>query len=319
MSEFLRVENLRKVYSTASFAHKSNLRALDGVSFALEKGEVLSVVGESGCGKSTLAKLILKIERPTSGAIYFKGEDIFNQDKWSDKRRYWQSVKMIFQDPYSSLNPRWRIGKTLAEPLILTKRYKNSNISSIIEEKLEEVGLKAEDANKFPHEFSGGQRQRIAILRSIISNPELIICDEPTSALDVSVRAQIINLLIGLQKKYGLTYIFISHDLSVVNYISDRVMVIYRGKIMEILPAENMFTNAVHPYSKALIEAMPDLDKKNIKKSLPLKGELTVADRIIKGCVFQDRCLFAKGDCIKVDMSLVKVGQAHYTACPFFQ
>ena len=319
MSEFLRVENLRKVYSTASFAHKSNLRALDGVSFALEKGEVLSVVGESGCGKSTLAKLILKIERPTSGVIYFKGEDIFNQDKWSDKRRYWQSVKMIFQDPYSSLNPRWRIGKTLAEPLILTKRYKNSNISSIIEEKLEEVGLKAEDANKFPHEFSGGQRQRIAILRSIISNPELIICDEPTSALDVSVRAQIINLLIGLQKKYGLTYIFISHDLSVVNYISDRVMVIYRGKIMEILPAENMFTNAVHPYSKALIEAMPDLDKKNIKKSLPLKGELTVADRIIKGCVFQDRCLFAKGDCIKVDMSLVKVGQAHYTACPFFQ
>jgi oligopeptide/dipeptide ABC transporter ATP-binding protein len=319
MSEFLRVENLRKVYSTASFAHKSNLRALDGVSFALEKGEVLSVVGESGCGKSTLAKLILKIERPTSGAIYFKGEDIFNQDKWSDKRRYWQSVKMIFQDPYSSLNPRWRIGKTLAEPLILTKRYKNSNITSIIEEKLEEVGLKAEDANKFPHEFSGGQRQRIAILRSIISNPELIICDEPTSALDVSVRAQIINLLIGLQKKYGLTYIFISHDLSVVNYISDRVMVIYRGKIMEILPAENMFTNAVHPYSKALIEAMPDLDKKNIKKSLPLKGELTVADRIIKGCVFQDRCLFAKGDCIKVDMSLVKVGQAHYTACPFFQ
>lgn len=319
MSEFLRVENLRKVYSTASFAHKSNLRALDGVSFALEKGEVLSVVGESGCGKSTLAKLILKIERPTSGVIYFKGEDIFNQDKWSDKRRYWQSVKMIFQDPYSSLNPRWRIGKTLAEPLILTKRYKNSNITSIIEEKLEEVGLKAEDANKFPHEFSGGQRQRIAILRSIISNPELIICDEPTSALDVSVRAQIINLLIGLQKKYGLTYIFISHDLSVVNYISDRVMVIYRGKIMEILPAENMFTNAVHPYSKALIEAMPDLDKKNIKKSLPLKGELTVADRIIKGCVFQDRCLFAKGDCIKVDMSLVKVGQAHYTACPFFQ
>ena len=319
MSEFLRVENLRKVYSTASFAHKSNLRALDGVSFALEKGEVLSVVGESGCGKSTLAKLILKIERPTSGVIYFKGEDIFNQDKWSDKRRYWQSVKMIFQDPYSSLNPRWRIGKTLAEPLILTKRYKNSNITSIIEEKLEEVGLKAEDANKFPHEFSGGQRQRIAILRSIISNPELIICDEPTSALDVSVRAQIINLLIGLQKKYGLTYIFISHDLSVVNYISDRVMVIYRGKIMEILPAENMFTNAVHPYSKALIEAMPDLDKKNIKKSLPLKGEVSAADRFIKGCVFQDRCLFAKEGCSEVDMSLVKIGEAHYTACPFFQ
>lgn len=315
--ELLKVEDIHKFYKKPTIGNKNYIKALNGVSFTVKKGEVVSVVGESGCGKSTLAKLILKIEEPSAGNIYFKGKDIVNSDETFSNKKYWQAVKMIFQDPYSSLNPRWKIKTILAEPLVLSKKYKSSEIIDLINNSLEEVGLKKSDINKFPHEFSGGQRQRIAILRAIISKPEIVVCDEPTSALDVSIRAQIINLLINLQKKHRLTYIFISHDLSIVNYISDRVIVIYMGQIMEILRAYNLFSMAKHPYTKALIDAIPDIGGKEFKKPVSLSDNLILTDNVLRGCPFRGRCNYSRIECEGINMKLIKVEEEHYSACPF--
>jgi oligopeptide/dipeptide ABC transporter ATP-binding protein len=317
-NELLKVENLQKHYVLQTFPHKKILKAVDGLSFMVNNGEVVSIVGESGCGKTTLAKLILKIEEPSAGCIFFAGSNIYSLKSRANQKKYWQKVKIVFQDPYSSLNPRWSIGKTLSEPLLMANNMKRSLIKKYIAEKLPEIGLSPKDMRKYPHEFSGGQRQRIAILRAVINNPELVVCDEPTSALDVSIRAQIINLLINLQKKYNLTYIFISHDLSIVNYISDRILVMYLGKIMEILPADNIFDVARHPYTRTLIDAMPDICEEKLKKPLNFTENIVLNNDEIEGCVFRTRCNFVRKECEEVNMDLIKIDEGHFSSCPFF-
>ncbi|MGA1862016.1 dipeptide ABC transporter ATP-binding protein [Deferribacter thermophilus] len=315
--ELLRVENLKKYYEVkkGGLNKKAILKAVDDVSFVISKGETLSVVGESGCGKSTTGKLILRIEDPTDGRILFRDEDIAKKSI-NELKEYRKSVQIIFQDPYSSLNPRWRVGDIIAEPLVLNTDLSKKEIEDRVFYLMEKVGLLPEHYYRYPHQFSGGQRQRIGIARALTLNPELIVCDEPVSALDVSIQSQVLNLLIDLQNEFKLTYLFISHDLGVVRHISDRIIVMYLGKVMEKGTVDDIFNNPLHPYTKALLDAVPEIGKKKEQRTI-LSGEIPSPINPPKGCRFYTRCPFAKSECQEISGDLIKVSETHFTACPF--
>ncbi len=273
------------------------LRAVDGVDFEIRKGETLSFVGESGCGKSTVARLVVGLYRPTRGSMQFDGVDMSNMGSRAEMERIRKRFQMIFQDPYASLNPRWRVGKIIAEPIVVHGLMKDpAKIRARVDELLRQVGLSPADQEKFPHEFSGGQRQRISIARALSSNPEFLVCDEPTSALDVSVQAQILNLMKDLQRQLGLTYLFISHNLAVVYYISDRVGVMYLGKLVEVADVQTLFTRPQHPYTRMLLDAIPDLDMSGRPRT-PVAGEVPNPIDPPSGCTFHPRCPLANERC----------------------
>lgn len=263
MSEIiLDVKDLKKQYfiNRGLFKKPNVINAVNGVSFQVKRGEILSIVGESGCGKSTTAKLLMGIEKATSGEIHFEGKRLMHFDA-NDWAAYRNKVQIIFQDPYSSLNPRWNVGKIIAEPLLLNSNLSEKEIRAKVYEIMEKVGLLPEWYERYPHQFSGGQRQRIGIARALIINPEVIVCDEPVSALDVSIQAQVLNLLLDLQDEFNLTYIFISHDLGVVEHISDRIIVMYFGDIVEQKDVDTLFENPEHDYTKTLLAAIPSMKK----------------------------------------------------------
>jgi len=255
------IRHLKKYYeiNLGLFKAPKIIKAVDDVSFDVKKGEILSIVGESGCGKSTTAKLILKIEEPTDGEIRFEGKDITHFSS-EELAAYRTKVQIIFQDPYSSLNPRWKVGRIIGEPLKLNSSMNDREIKERVLYLMNRVGMLPEWYDRYPHQFSGGQRQRIGIARALALKPEIIICDEPVSALDVSIQAQVLNLLLDLQEEFNLTYIFISHDLSVVNHISDRIIVMYFGKIVEMKRAEELFENPEHEYTQKLLSAIPKIE-----------------------------------------------------------
>ncbi|MCA3271739.1 MAG: ATP-binding cassette domain-containing protein [Roseomonas sp.] len=286
---------------------KRLLRAVDGVSLAVPKGRTLSLVGESGCGKSTVARLAVGLYRPSAGQVVFDGRDLAEARAASDQRR---RMQMIFQDPYASLNPRWRVGDIIAEPIrafgLLPDRAAQQ---ARVAELLTQVGLSPLDGHKFPHEFSGGQRQRISIARALSSNPEFLVCDEPTSALDVSVQAQILNLMKELQSRMGLTYLFISHNLAVVRQVSDQIGVMYLGRIAELAPAESLFRRPRHPYTRALMEAIPDLDMTG-RVRIPVGGEVPSPITPPNGCAFHPRCPLAGPRCKAERPELKPAGDA---------
>jgi len=286
---------------------KRILRAVDGVNLSVPKGTTLSLVGESGCGKSTVARLAVGLYRPSAGQVVFDGRDLAEARAASDQRR---RMQMIFQDPYASLNPRWRVRDIVAEPIrafgLLTDRTAQE---ARVAELLTQVGLSPLDGHKFPHEFSGGQRQRISIARALSSNPEFLVCDEPTSALDVSVQAQILNLMKELQSRMGLTYLFISHNLAVVRQVSDRIGVMYLGRIAELAPAESLFRRPRHPYTRALMEAIPDLDMTG-RTRIPVGGEVPSPITPPTGCAFHPRCPLAGPRCKAERPELKPAGDA---------
>ena len=273
---------------------RRTLRAVDGISFAIPKGTTLSLVGESGCGKSTVARLVVGLYGPTRGEIRFDGQSLATARSDPSQR---SRMQMIFQDPYASLNPRWRVADIIAEPLRAFKLVEGRDAQQKrVGELLTQVGLSPLDAQKFPHEFSGGQRQRISIARALSSNPEFLVCDEPTSALDVSVQAQILNLMKDLQARLGLTFLFISHNLAVVRQVSDRIGVMYLGRIVESAASETLFTTPQHPYTRALMEAIPDLDMTG-RSRIPVGGEVPSPITPPSGCAFHPRCPLANARC----------------------
>ena len=299
---FLGVRDLVKFYPLRGgiFSRKIGMvQAVQGVSFDLAKGETLGLVGESGCGKSTLARVIIQLEKPTSGDVIFKGRNLagLSRKELFPVRR---QIQIIFQDPYSSLNPRMTVGEIIRDPLIVHKQGSRGEQNSKTKHLVSCVGLSPDVLDRYPHEFSGGQRQRVGIARSLALDPELIIADEPVSSLDVSVQSQVLNLLVSLQKEFGLTYIFISHDLSVVEYLSDRIMIMYLGKIVETGAAKEIFSHPAHPYTRALMEAIPVPDPARGEKKIILKGETPSPVNPPSGCAFHPRCPYVIKECREV-------------------
>ena len=290
------------------------VRAVDGVSFSVWPGETYGLVGESGCGKSTTARAILNLVKPTSGGVVFEGQQIAGLDE-SRMRPYREDMQMIFQDPFASLNPRMTVGAIIGEPMKIYGKYDAQTRRLEIMRLMDLVGLNPRYLNRYPHEFSGGQRQRIGVARALALEPKLILCDEPISALDVSIQAQVINLLMDLQQKLGLTYVFIAHDLSVVRHISDRVGVMYLGRIVESAPVAELFENPKHPYTKALLSAVPvpDPEKERTRKRIVLSGDVPSPDREYRGCRFADRCPIVENRCRDADPGLE--GDEHQVAC----
>jgi peptide/nickel transport system ATP-binding protein len=291
------------------------LKAVDGVNFSIRKGETLSLVGESGCGKSTVARLIVGLYRPTRGQVLFEGVDMGTLATRAEERALRKRFQMIFQDPYASLNPRWRVADIIAEPIRAHRLATDpKDIRRRVDELLRQVRLAPADGEKFPHEFSGGQRQRISIARALSSNPEFLVCDEPTSALDVSVQAQILNLMKDLQRELGLTYLFISHNLAVVFHISDRVGVMYLGRLVELADARKLFDNPQHPYTRMLLDAIPDLDMSGRART-PVAGEVPNPLDPPKGCAFNPRCPFANDRCRSERPELKPAANGGVAAC----
>ena len=273
------------------------VQAVDGIDIEIAKGETFSLVGESGCGKSTVARLVVGLYPPTAGTIEFDGNDMAGRHSRSDMAALRRRMQMIFQDPYASLNPRWRVFDIIAEPIRAFGLSKDkADLQKRVEDLLRQVKLMPADGRKFPHEFSGGQRQRVSIARALASQPEFLVCDEPTSALDVSVQAQILNLMVDLQRRFGLTYLFISHNLAVVYHISTRVGVMYLGRLVEVAPTETLFTRPKHPYTRMLLDTIPDLDMTGRQRS-PVAGEVPSPINPPSGCTFHPRCPFAQDRC----------------------
>jgi peptide/nickel transport system ATP-binding protein len=298
--------------------HVGDIRAVDGVSLSIAQGETLGLVGESGCGKSTLGRAILRLNEPTSGRIVFDGQDI---TRLSEKamRPLRRRIQMIFQDPYASLNPRHSVGRIVGEPLRVHGLASHGEATSRVRELLEVVGLPADAANRFPHEFSGGQRQRIGLARALALNPELLICDEPVSALDVSIQAQIINLMEELQRELGLTYLFIAHDLAVVRHISTRIAVMYLGKIVEVAPADDLYDNPLHPYTITLLSAIPipDPEVETRRVSIRVQGDLPSPANPPSGCRFHTRCPFVQPRRCADEEPVLRSLEGHVVACHY--
>ncbi len=312
MSEkLLEVNGLKKYFKVKN----GLLHAVDDVSFSIKAGETLGVVGESGCGKSTTGRLVLRLLEPTSGKIYFDGQDIsvFSKAQMQDMRR---QMQIIFQDPYASINPRMTVSEIIAEPLRIHKLTKSKEeLDQRVSQLMDTVGLAERLYNAYPHELDGGRRQRIGIARALSVNPKFIVCDEPVSALDVSIQAQILNLMQDLQEELGLTYMFITHDLSVVKHISDNIAVMYLGQMVELAPSKELFANPIHPYTQALLSAIPVPSLKKRRERLLLSGEITSPVNPKPGCRFANRCPYAQESCHCQDNTLTEVSPGHFVAC----
>ncbi|MEH8028681.1 peptide ABC transporter ATP-binding protein [Gallibacterium anatis] len=315
-SPLLEAINLKKYYPVKKgfFAPVQYVKALDGVSFKLQRGKTLAVVGESGCGKSTLGRLLTMIENPTEGELYYQGQNFLVKDNETVKLRR-QKIQIVFQNPYASLNPRKKIGTILDEPLKINTNLSKTQRKEAVLSIMEKVGLRPEFYDRYPHMFSGGQRQRIAIARGLMLNPDIVVADEPVSALDVSVRAQVLNLMMELQETLGLSYVFISHDLSVVEHISDEVMVMYLGRCVEQGTTEQIFGNPRHPYTKALLSATPRLSPELRRERIKLSGELPSPLNPPKGCAFNARCQFATEQCRQQQPALKTYSDGVKIAC----
>ena len=311
---FLEVKNLKKYFNTPQGA----LHAVDDVSFSINRGSTLGLVGESGCGKSTTGRCILRLLEPTDGEIIFDSINITELNK-KNTRKYRKEMQIIFQDPFSSLNPRMTVSEIIEEPLRINKIINNKKDRFLkVLDVMDTVGLTEKYINTYPHELDGGRRQRIGIARSLVMDPKFIVCDEPVSALDVSIQAQILNLMKKIQKEYNLTYLFITHDLSVVYHFSDDIAVMYLGKIIEKAPSDTLFENPLHPYTKALISAIPIPSLKNRKQRQLLKGEITSPIEPADACRFAPRCPYAKDICVKGEPTLKEIESDHFVACTLF-
>lgn len=318
MSDYLEIKNLSKQFKSKqkSWRNRQFVQAVDDLSFTMRRGEVLGLVGESGSGKTTLGRTILQLVEPTSGEVRLDGTDITALPA-ADLKKLRRRIQIIFQDPYAALNPRMSIGELIRAPLDVFALGDRAQREAKVDAIMEEVGLSREVKSRYPHEFSGGQLQRVMIARALIGEPEFVVCDEPVSALDASVRAQVLNLLAQLQKKRSLTLLFISHDLSVVKHISDRVAVMYLGKIVELAQTEDLYDKPLHPYTQILISSVPTLDKERNKQRRILKGEIPSPFQIPKGCRFHTRCPYAQAVCRSVSPDLRDLGSLHQVACHF--
>lgn len=321
--EILKVENLKQYFPIKGgiFGRTVNhVKAVDDISFTVYEGETVGIVGESGCGKSTTGRSILRLDEPTEGKVEFDGVDLLSLNK-KQLRKIRKDIQIIFQDPYASLNPRKTVRQTLTEAMLIQNVVPKSEIDDRVYELMEKVGLQPFQADRFPHEFSGGQRQRIGIARALSVNPKLIICDEAVSALDVSIQAQVLNLLKQFQRELGLTYLFISHDLGVVRHISDRIIVMYLGKIVEVGDKHSIFTNPQHPYTKALLSAIPIPDPEKKKERIILQGDVPSPIDPPTGCRFHTRCPFAVDKCKQVEPKLAhhNANEGHRAACHFVE